>query len=93
VWIHCPGARPDPGIWFGGQIWRARKEPLRGFEQGLEPLWGFGAMLPVGYRDKAPGWVSGAKPPEADKILAVWDCICELNLNFIVNFIEFVNEH
>jgi hypothetical protein len=34
-----------------------------------EPIWGLGALPPVGSRGKAPGQGSGAKPPEADDIL------------------------
>ena len=46
-----------------------------------EPVRGSGAMPPVRSRDKAPGrGVKGASgrspPPEADEILALWDCIC-----------------
>jgi len=58
-----------------------------------EPLRGLGGFASSGVQGQNP-WlgVKGAKlcPPEADTILAVWDCFCELNLNLIFNFIEFV---
>ena len=69
-------ARADPGIWFGGggpNMTSSEREPIQG-------LGGLGAM---------PQWGPGTKPrvrgqsiPEADAILAFWDCICEVIFTF-----------
>ena len=45
-----------------------------------EPIRGSGGYDPSGVQGQSP-W-SGAKPPEADTLLAFWDCICELILTF-----------
>jgi hypothetical protein len=45
-------------------LWRAR---------GVRACRGLGAEPPVGSRGKAPGQGSGAKPPEAERLLVITD--------------------
>jgi len=58
-------------IWQKRGAWRARKARAYNGGLGAEPPVGSGSRAPSGVQGQSPGWgVRGAKPPEAETLLA-----------------------